>query len=92
MAFALPIQRAALHVDLTADNKAFRVTTDGFSGDLSRKEDRRRWLADKHGVQKLLSIEDVLDGEVPAPTKSKRILAVCGAEFDTDGHEGQLAL
>lgn len=92
MAYALPIPRASLHVALAPDGKGFRVTADGFSGDLSRKADRSRWLTEKLGVQKLLSINDVLEGEIQAPGKSKRVVAVHGAEFDTEGHEGQLAL
>ena len=92
MAYALPIPRASLHVALTADNKTFRVTADGFSGDLSRKDERRRWLTEKLGVQTMLSINEVLEGDVPTPGKSKRVIAVHGAEFDTEGHEGQLAL
>ena len=44
MAFALPVKREKLHVDLAADGKSFEVTADGFDGDLKWAEQRRKWL------------------------------------------------
>jgi hypothetical protein len=91
MAFALPIKRDLLHVDLAADAKSFKVTADGFDGDLIWAEQRRKWLKDNLDVKDYLEIEEVLDGEsLKKPGRNRKLIAVHGDEFDS--HDGQLKL
>jgi hypothetical protein len=93
MPFALPIKRDQLHVELTADRKAFRVTAEGFDGDLAIAEQRRNWLAKYAGVKEFLSIAEVLDSDTLKRTgKLPKLIVVQGAELDHSGHEGQLQL
>jgi hypothetical protein len=90
MAFALPLPRGQLQVGVTGDGR-FQVSAEGFRGNLALAQDRARWLAERFGVQDLLSVADVLDGEkLASPTRKRRLVVVCGAEFDHEGHEGQL--
>lgn len=89
MAFALPMPRAALRAAV-ADGK-LRVAAEGFSGDLSHKEQRQKWLTERIAAAGFFTINDVIEGRVPAPGRGKRVVVVHGAEFDTEGHEGQLA-
>ncbi len=69
----------------------FIVTAEEFSGDLAVAEHRRRWLEQQFGVRDHLGIDQVLDGEtLKRPSKTRRMIAVYGAEFDQ--HDGQLQL
>ncbi|MFO0579209.1 MAG: PglZ domain-containing protein [Polyangia bacterium] len=93
MAFALPIARNQLRVSLDAERRGFQVSADGWKGDLTSAEQRRKWLTKHWGVTDFLSIKDVLDGETLKPgVRPKRLLVVHGKEVDSDGHEGQLEL
>jgi hypothetical protein len=91
MAFALPIKREKLHVDLAADAKSFEVTADGFDGDLKWAEQRRKWLKENFDVKDYLEIKEVLDGDsLKKPGRNRKLIAVHGDEFDS--HDGQLKL
>ena len=91
MAFALPIARSKLHVDLAADAKTFEVTADGFEGDLKWAEQRRKWLKEQFDVKDWLEMAEVLDGEsLKKPGRSRKLIAVHGDELDS--HDGQLQL
>ncbi len=91
MAMALPISRDKLSVQLSEDGSEFLVTAAKFSGNLAVAEHRRRWLTQQFGVRDHLSIEQVLNGEtLKRPSKTRRMIAVYGAEFDQ--HDGQLQL
>jgi hypothetical protein len=91
MAFALPMKREKLHVDLSADNKTFVVTADGFDGDLKWAEQRRKWLTEQLEVTDCLEISEVLDGPtLKKPGRSRKLIAVHGDELDS--HDGQLKL
>lgn len=93
MAFALPVERGKLHVSLDADRRGFQVSADGWKGDLTVAEQRRKWLGKQLSVTDFFSIKDVLDGETLQPgVRPKRLLVVHGNELDSDGHEGQLEL
>jgi len=93
MAFALPMKRDQLHVDLTADRKTFRVTADGFDGDLAIAEQRRKWLTKYADAKEFFSIAEVLDSDKLKRTgKLPKLIVVQGAELDHSGHEGQLQL
>jgi PglZ domain len=91
MAFALPVKREKLHVDLSADQKTFVVTADGFDGDLKWAEQRRKWLVAQLDVKEWLEIADVLDGEnLKKKGRSRKLIAVHADELDS--HDGQLKL
>jgi hypothetical protein len=93
MPFALPMPRQQLHVQFSAERKAFQVFADGFSGDLSVADERRKWLSAKLGIRDFYTIADVLDGTtLKRPSRSTKIVYVQGAEFDNAGHDGQLQL
>lgn len=93
MAFALPVERGKLHVSLDPERRGFQVSADGWKGDLTVAEQRRKWLSKQLSVTDFLSIKDVLDGETLQPgARPKRLLVVHGNELDSDGHEGQLEL
>lgn len=93
MAFALPIARAELAVGFAADGRNFRVEAKGFSGDLSQKQQREKWLASRLKAAEMLTVNDVLEDRfAAAPPRSKRLVVVHGAEFDKAGHEGELEL
>ena len=93
MAFALPVERGKLTVSLDAERRGFQVSADGWKGDLTVAEQRRKWLGKHLSVTDFLSIKDVLDGEtLQLGARPKRLLVVHGNELDSDGHEGQLAL
>jgi hypothetical protein len=91
MAMALPISRDQLSVQVSEDGSEFLVTAAEFSGNLAVAEHRRRWLTEQFGVRDHLGIDQVLDGEtLKRPSKTRRMIAVYGAEFDQ--HDGQLQL
>lgn len=93
MAFALPMARSQLRVTLDADRRGFQVSAEGYKGDLTVAEQRRKWLGKQWGVTDFLSFKEVLDGETLQPSaRPKRLLVVNGKELDSDGHEGQLEL
>ncbi len=91
MAYALPIERTKMRVDLAKDEKSFEVRAEGFDGDLKWAEQRRKWLKETFDVKDWLEIEEVLDGEsLKKPGRSRKLIAVHGDEFDS--HDGQLKL
>ena len=91
MSFALPVKRDRLHVELADDGKSFRVTIDGFDGDLKWAEQRRKWLKQNLDVKDWLEIEEVLDGEgLKKSGRGRRLIAVHGDELDS--HDGQLKI
>lgn len=93
MAFALPVERGKLHVSLDAERRGFQVSADGWKGDLTVAEQRRKWLGKQFSVTDFLSIEAVLNPETLQPgARPKRLLVLHGNELDSDGHEGQLKL
>jgi hypothetical protein len=93
MAFALPMKREDLSVSLSKDNKNFHVNAINFDGDLTIAEQRRKWFKKSIGANKFTTINEILDNDKPIPTcRKNKVLIVHGAEFDSDGHEGQLKL
>lgn len=91
MAYALPVKRENLRVEIDDDHKAFRVSIEGFDGDLKWAEQRRKWLKQTLDVKDWLEIEEVLDGEnLKKPGRSRRLIAVHGDELDS--HDGQLKI
>ena len=93
MAFALPMQRNQLHVELNTDRKGFRITVDGFDGDIALAEQRRKWLAKFFDAKEFLTIAEVLDSDkLKRSGKLPKLVIVQGDELDKSGHEGQLQL
>ena len=91
MPFALPIERKGLTVALSDKQEKFRVTAEGFAGDLTQAEQRRNWLRENADVKECLSVGEVLDGEeLKRPSKGRQVIAVYGDEFDS--HDGTLEL
>ncbi|HET6884065.1 MAG TPA: PglZ domain-containing protein, partial [Pirellulales bacterium] len=91
MSFALPVKRESLHVGLADDGKSFRVTVEGFDGDLKWAVERRKWLKQNLDVKDWLEIEEVVDGEnLKKSGRGRRLIAVHGDEFDS--HDGQLQI
>ena len=93
MPFALPLKREALRVTLIDDKNTFCVKAQGFGGDLTLAQTRRKWLEKNIGARKFLTLADVLDSDkLKSPGRTKSILIVHGDTFDMEGHEGQLKL
>jgi hypothetical protein len=93
MAHALPLLRSELQVEVRSDGKGFRISARGTSFDLSEAEGRRQWLRARYRVNEFLTVADVLSGEqLPRGGPGRRLIVVHGAEFDREGHEGQLQL
>ncbi len=91
MPFALPMTREALTVLVAGANSDLTVMAKDFAGDLARLDQRRQWLEKNVGIKDHLAIDEVLDGEtLKKPSKSRKIIAVYGAEFDR--HDGELQL
>jgi len=98
MPLCLPGISQKLHVDLPEKEKSFwRVTADEFQGDLTQAAVRREWLKQTYKLKdkSLMSVAAVVDSDAPDEINAKalgRLVFVFGAEFDTEGHEGQLQL
>ncbi|MFH1983214.1 MAG: PglZ domain-containing protein [Pseudomonadota bacterium] len=91
MAYVLPGVASSLKIDVDAE-KGWQVHTDGFEQNLAIAEARRKWLVSVYGIKSshILSIAAVLKSGVNIP-KAKTVF-LFGDEFDTQGHEGELAL
>lgn len=93
MAFALPILRSELKVAPASDARSFRVEANGFPGDLTQKQQREKWLISRFKAAEMLTVNDVIEDRFEMATpRGKRLVVVHGAEFDKDGHEGELEL
>lgn len=88
MSYALPGAAAGLHVELTGKSPAdWRVTVDGFQGNLATAADRRRWLQETYKLTEasFLSIEDIVDSDRPEKMNTKtlgRLVVVSEATLD----------
>jgi len=90
MAFSLPIQREKLNISY---DKSFQVTAEGFDGNLTVAEERRKWLTSSFQVKDFLTINEVMDSDkLKKSGKSRKIIIIYGNEIDKEGHEGQLEL
>ena len=91
MAFALPLKRDQLRVELQPD-KSFQVSAVSVSSNLAEAQARRDWLAARYAVKEFLSIADVVDGDQLKRGRAPRLVVVHGDVLDKAGHEGQLQL
>jgi len=93
MPYCLPGRSENLHVELSEKDNAWRVTIEGFSGDLTVAENRRKRLREKYKLKAtaLLSISDIVDSVKPEELKVKvlgKLVFVFGDELDD--HDGKL--
>jgi len=90
MAFALPMPRKQLAVSFSS--KGASLTTSGFKGDLTRADDRKKWLTENNEAKEHYRITDIRGGEIniKAPSKTRRVIAVYAAELDR--HDGELQI
>jgi len=92
-AFALPLRREELRVDIPRDSASFCITAEGFPGNLAVAQERRQWLTARLGIRSFYSIPEVIDGSrLERPGKARKPIFVEGEEFDAEGHEGRLKL
>jgi len=96
MAFCLPGLPAKIRVELPAGRTFWRLTTEGFKGDLTQAGQRREWLKETYKLRdkSVMSVTDLISagGELINAKTLGRLAFVFGDEFDTDGHEGQLQI
>ncbi len=98
MPLCLPGIADKLNIELPEKEGAFwRVTADGFLGDLAQAGMRREWLKAIFNLKEksLLSVTDVLDSDKVGMINVKshgKLVVVFGDEFDVEGHEGQLKI
>jgi hypothetical protein len=91
MAYALPGLAKGLKVTVDSE-KGWTVTAEGFDQNLSVAESRRNWLSAVYGVKPthILAVTDVMKTGFKLP--DGKLFFLFGDEFDTQGHEGELAL
>ena len=91
MAYALPVLTKNLRISVDPE-KGWSVHAEGFSQNLALAESRRNWLTAMLGVKSahMLSISDAMKSGVKLP--QGKIIFLFGDEFDSQGHEGELAL
>ncbi|MEI6045123.1 MAG: PglZ domain-containing protein [Chloroflexota bacterium] len=96
MPYCLPIDSHKLRVELPEkDKSSWRVTAEGFEGDLTILGQRKEWLMRTLKLKEnaLMSVEQLLESGDNLTTKQLgRLVFVFGTEFDLDGHEGQLKI
>ena len=91
MNYALPGIARNLKVSIDPE-KGWIVQTEGFDQNLAIAESRRNWLISVHGVKRshILSVTEAIKTGVKLP--EGKIIFLFGDEFDTQGHDGELAL
>lgn len=93
MPFALADDAGALTVEMSKEATArWRVSATDGTQDLTVAEARREWLRQRFKLKpaSMTDVKSVLDSQPPAPKETGRLLFVFGAEFDSQGHEGEL--
>ena len=91
MAYALPGFKKSLRISVDSE-KGWSVYAEGFDQNLALAESRRSWLTAMLGVKSshMLSISDAVKTGVRLP--EGKIIFLFGDEFDSQGHDGELAL
>lgn len=90
MAFALPISREGLRVELEDASKGFSVFAADSDGDLSAVANRRKWLTATFDVKTFYTINDIVEGQLKPAGRQKAMVVVEGSELDKAGHPGDL--
>ena len=91
MAYALPCITQGLRVSVDPE-KGWTVYAEGFDRNLAVAESRRNWLTAVLGVKPshILAVTDV--GKTGFKVPEGKLIFLFGDEFDTQGHDGELAL
>ena len=91
MAYVLPGLTKSLRVSVDPE-KGWSVHAEGFDQNLAIAESRRNWLTTVRGVKPshILSVTDAIKTGFKLP--EGKIIFLFGDEFDTQGHDGELAL
>jgi len=91
MAYAMPGFAKNLRVSVDPE-KGWAVYAEGFDRNLAIAGSRRNWLTTMFGVKSshILSISDAIKTSVKLP--AGKIIFLFGDEFDSQGHDGELAL
>jgi len=91
MAYALPGIAQSLRVSVD-EEKGWSVHAEGFEKNLAIAESRRMWLTSVYHVKPshILAIADAVKTGFKIP--EGKLIFLFGDEFDTQGHEGELAL
>ena len=94
MPFALPGLSDKLHVEMV--KAIWKVSADGFEGDLTLASERRRWLKSALSIKEkgLMSVTELLDSNPEAikPKSLGKVVFAFGDEFDVTGHDGLLKI
>jgi hypothetical protein len=94
MPFALPGLSDKLHVELS--KATWKISADGFEGDLALASERRRWLKSALNIKEkgLISVTELLDSnpEVIKPKSLGKVVFAFGDELDVTGHDGLLKI
>ena len=91
MPYALPGLAQSLRVSVDPE-KGWSVHAEGFEKNLAIAESRRAWLASVYHVKPshILAVTDAVKTGFKIP--EGKLIFLFGDEFDTQGHEGELAL
>ena len=91
MAYALPGIAQSLRVSVDLE-KGWSVHAEGFEKNLAIAESRRLWLTSVYNVKPshILAVTDATKTGFKIP--EGKLIFLFGDEFDTQGHEGELAL
>jgi hypothetical protein len=91
MAYALPGLAKSLLVSVDSE-KGWTVHAEGFDQNLAVAESRRGWLSAVYGVKPahILAMTDAIKTGFKLP--EGKLIFLFGDEFDTQGHDGELAL
>jgi hypothetical protein len=94
MVFALAEDPTALSVDLTPEAPRRWRVSEQAGPDLASPEVRRDWLRRRFRLKSaaIQQAESLLESAPPTPKDAGRLLFVFGADFDRQGHEGELEL
>lgn len=92
MAFALPISRECLRVELQDASKGFSVLAADFDGDLTAAANRRKWLTAAFGVRTFYTINEIVEGQLKPAGRQTAVVVVEGSELDNAGHPGDLQI
>jgi len=91
MAYVLPGPPKSFRVSVDPE-KGWSVYAEGFEQNLAIAESRRNWLTTVHGMKPshILAVTDA--GKTAFKLPEGKLIYLFGDEFDTQGHNGELAL
>lgn len=94
MPFALPVDPVFIRTSIEPGKVPipWKVTVNGFEGDLTIAEKRRDWLRTnlKVKAKAFLTMSQIFNSGPLGPKEVGRLVFVFGDSFDSEGHEGHL--